>query len=135
MTEDEIPQLAPTGWQPTEKFWVSPNGRFIPLKGLWHYQWALRHQVDHGIDLGSETQEQPIRLRMLSGGWWRINFDRKSCGLTVEGDVAGINEEVRRAVNEFVEGNAGVLNRVRINLLDGEAWVDSIFIDPFSQAW
>jgi len=135
MRVEDIPRLSLTGWQPSEKFWLSPDGRLIPLSGLWHYQWALRHQADHGVDLGDETEEQPIRLRMLAAGWWRLNFDRKTCGLTVEGDSAWLNEEIRRVVNEFIQVNAEALNRVRINLLGGQTSVDSILIDPVSKGW
>jgi len=135
MSDEDIPRLSHTGWQPSEKFWGSPEGRLIPLLGLWHYQWALQHPADHGIDLGNETEEQPVRLRMLAGGWWRLNFVRKTCGLTVEGDAAAINEAVRRVVNDFIRVNTGVLNRVQINLLSGGVWVDSILIDPGSTGW
>jgi len=135
MSDEDIPRLSHTGWQPSEKFWVSPCGRIIPLRGLWHYQWALRHRADHGVDLGEETEEQPIRLRMLASGWWRLNFVRKTCGLTVEGDSTAINDEVRRVVNDFIRINAGALNRARINVLDGEVWLDSILIDPFLGRW
>jgi len=69
MRAEGIPRLSHISWQPSEKFWLSPKGRLIPLRGLWHYQWALQHQVDHGVDLGNETEEQPIRMRMLVGGW------------------------------------------------------------------
>ena len=85
MSEGSPHRLSPTGLTPTEKFWVSPGGEVVPLRGLWHYQWALGHVGDHGIDLGGETDEQPVRLRMLAGGWWRMNYDRKTCSLTVEG--------------------------------------------------
>jgi hypothetical protein len=135
MTAEDMPRLSPTGWQPSEKFWLSPEGRVIPLSGLWHYQWALRHRADHHVDLGDETEEQPIRLRMLAAGWWRLNFDRKTCGLTVEGDSAWLNEGVRRAVNEFIRVNAGTLNRVRIHLLDDQVLVDSLLIEPVSKEW
>jgi len=117
----ESPRLSPTGRTSTEKFWVSPGGEIVPLRGLWHYQWALRNRAAHGVDLGDETEEQPIRLRMLAAGWWRMNFQRKGARLTIEGDRSGAAPAVRAAVEAFVRANARVVNDIRVNILDGEA--------------
>ena len=127
--EEAIPRLSPTGLTRTEKFWVSSGGEIIPLKGLWHYQWALLHREEHRVDLGGNSKEQPIRLRMLASGWWRINFERKTCVLTIEGDVVGVNEDVRDSLVKFLQVNAGMLNRVGVNVLNGEACADTNLID------
>ena len=58
-----------------------------------------------------------------------MNYDRKTCVLTVEGDIASVNENVSHAVVDFVEENAGVLSRVRINLLDRAAQASTLMVD------
>ncbi len=130
----EIPELrnAETRRR-TVKFWIAPDGRMLPLKGLWHYQWALRHALDEGIDLDGHTTEEPVRLRMLAHGWWRVNYQRRPARLVVEGDASGLNGAVQKTLLAFVEVNQPLLNRLDLHVLASGMLRDRIVLKhPFT---
>ena len=115
------PLLQRQGHTRTIKFWIAPDGRTIPLKGLWHYQWALKHADREEIDLKGHTTENPVRLRMLAEGWWRVNYDCKAGSLTIEGDRSGGNQVVVDAIISLTAANHQIISRVNLAVLDGES--------------
>ena len=109
------------GHNKTIKFLIAPDGRIISLKGLWHYHWALKHANEEQVNLGGETTENPVRLCMLSYGWWRVNYDCRSAALTIEGDCARINQTVEEAAFSLVKTNPRMINRVNLAVLNGDS--------------
>jgi len=105
----------------TSKMWILPDGKPVSLD-QWHYRWlqnnpkiALKHKLDVKT---LPDEEQPVRVAALKKGFFRVNYERNSGTITIEGIAAKMHKKIKDAIFVIVIDNLKSIDRLRINLMD-----------------
>ena len=114
----------PTGAGKTNKGWITPDHKFIPLPG-WHYEYILAHGAEYDINtegLGQQD-EQEIRLLALDKGFVRVNYEKNTGTITFEGNDKFWNGGAKSAVIEVVRANASRIDNIWVRTLNSKGRV------------
>lgn len=105
----------------TAKGWILPDGTAVSI-GCWHYEWILANReriAAVGARLaGIPPQEEPVRIAAVQGGCFRVNYDLRHGGLTIEGLESRFGGLVRDAVFVSVVESLDQIGTLRLILFD-----------------
>ena len=106
----------------SDKRWILPNGNIEELGSEFHYSYLLNNPKivkKYKINTSS-LKETPIRIEALKSGLFRVNQEKRSGMLVVEGCRKHFNKNIKDSVFEIVAYTKGMINTIKINLYNDD---------------
>jgi hypothetical protein len=109
------------------KAWILPDGTIKPLPGRWHHQDLVENERSYkkrfGLDLSGlqPNDEQGLRMRALSVGFVRVNFEHRSHSIIIEALQKFWHGAVKSAAYDLVLENIDNADHLSIGLLNDRA--------------
>jgi hypothetical protein len=105
----------------TSKMWILPDGKPISLN-QWHYRWLQSNPktaMKYGLDMKKlPDEEQPVRIAALKNGFFRVNYERNTGSMTIEGLSSKFHKKIKDAIFVIAIDNLESIDRLKLNLLD-----------------
>jgi hypothetical protein len=109
----------------TSKMWILPNGKIVHTRGRMHFKWALENKKmlydDFKIDIRDmeyDDGEEIVRKKLVSQGMFRVNYEQRNGGITIEGVKGRFNKKIKDSIFYMVLEHSEKIYQMTITLFN-----------------